>query len=185
MGFGAGLIDGVDREGDVKDTKERCLCPGSGELALGAGKDDEVVAIAIDGGAKEALDGELVDGEKVGVAGVFDLGHGVDVFGGEHAGEGEVGDFCGVAGFPVAVAEQDEGDARDRADAGAGARAREAFVIDRLGENHAVLAALWDVGWDRNAVDDGALFSRLNLVHGVFDEGARVVLEGNPAGDWL
>ena len=183
MRLGARLVNGVDGKSNIKDAEEWRLRPGGGELALGARKDDEVVAVAINRRAKEAFDAEFVDSEKVGVTGVFDLSHSVDVFGGEPAGEGEVGDFCGVTRFPVAVAEQDERDARDGADAGAGAAPGEAFVINGFGEDDAVLTALWDVFRDGDAVDDGAFFSGFNLVDGVFDKGARVILKGDPAGD--
>ena len=125
MRFGAGLVEGADGEANAKDAKERSFGPASSELALSAREDDEVVVISVERGTEDRFDGKVVDGEEVGVASVFDFGHGVDVFGGEHASEREVGDFGGVAGVAVAMAEENERDARDRADAGGGTSARE------------------------------------------------------------
>ena len=78
MRLGARLVNGVDGKSNIKDAKEWRLRPGGGELALGTRKDNEVVTVAVNRRAKEALDAELIDSEKVGVAGVFDLGHGVN-----------------------------------------------------------------------------------------------------------
>ena len=87
MAFGTGLIEGGDCEADVKDTEEWRIGPARHELAFSAREDDKVVAVGINRSAENGFYAQVINGEEVGIAGILNLSHGVDIVVSEHACE--------------------------------------------------------------------------------------------------
>ena len=108
MGLFAIFFNSLDGKLNIKNAKQRRFRPRGRKLAFGHGEDHEIVARSIERGAKDGVDRQRVDSQKIRVAGVFDFGNGINVMRAKHARERKVCDLGNISGFALAVAKNND-----------------------------------------------------------------------------